>query len=181
MLKEAAGLPGRCPFWYAAMMQLALQQGWSKAQTKALLQDAITFEPGFYHVYRYYANYLQPKWYGTEGEVEAFADEISNRIGGSEGAFIYFEIATVVSCGSCGTGVLPAKMSWAKIKDGYAAMEQMYGTSNLKMNRFAYMDTKRGDKVAARGVFVQIGDHWEKELWEKRQAFEIAKSWAMAN
>jgi hypothetical protein len=178
MLKEAAALPEKCPYWYEAMMQLAIAQGWSKAQAKTLVEESYSFEPSFYHVYREYANYLQPKWYGSEGEAEAFAEAISRRIGGEEGAFVYFEIATVLNCHSCGNISTPANLSWGKINDGYVALEHLYGTSNLKMNRFAFITVTFRDKSAARETFSRIGDDWNREVWRSRERFEAAKAWA---
>jgi hypothetical protein len=177
-LKEAATLPDKCPYWYDAMMQVAVAQGWSKERTKALVEESISFEPSFYHVYRDYANYLQPKWHGTEGEAEAFADAISQRIGGEEGSFIYFEIATVLICTPCGNAANPASLSWPKIKEGYAALEHLYGTSDLKMNRFAFLAAKFGDKSAAKEVFARIGDNWDQGVWTNRERFDAAKVWA---
>jgi hypothetical protein len=171
-------VPNRDPYWYFSMMVVALQQGWPKSRTKALLDESISFEPGFYHVYRQYANYLQPKWYGAEGDLEAFANAISQRIGGEEGEFVYFEIASLFYCGACGNSPNPADMEWRKIKDGYAALEHLYGTSPLKMNRFAMLAAKFGDKAAAREIFEQIAEHWDPEVWGDRQAFQKAKLWA---
>jgi hypothetical protein len=172
-LKEAATLPDKCPYWYDAMMQVAVAQGWSKARTKALVEESISFEPSFYHVYRDYANYLQPKWHGAEG------DAIAQRIGGEEGSFIYFEIATVLICTPCGNAANPASLSWPKIKEGYAALEHLYGTSNQKMNRFAFLTAKFGDKSAAKEVFARIGNSWDQGVWMDRKRFEAAKVWAM--
>ena len=137
------------------------------------------FEPEFYHVYRLYANYLQPKWYGNDGEAEAFAEEISRRLGGREGDFVYFEIGSVLNCAPCGNGSSGFKLSWPRIKDGYWAMEHLYGTSNLKTNRFAFMAVKAGDKTAATKVFSEIGDKWDKARWNRKQAFDAARDWAM--
>ncbi len=176
-LKEAATLPVRCPYWYAAMVQVARQQGWSQARTRTLVDESVSFAPDFYHVYRYYADYLQPKWYGNEGDAEAFADGISRRIGGEEGAFVYFEIATLLNCGPCGS-YDSVQLSWPKIKQGYAA-QHLYGTSNLKMNRFALMATKVGDKSAAKETFAAIGERWDEEVWRSKQTFEAARTWAM--
>ena len=50
-------------------------------------------------------------------------------------------------------------MSWEKIKQGYAAIDRLYGQSNLKANRFAYMAYLLGDKAAAREAFDFLGDH----------------------
>src|SRR6266496_5201439 len=40
-LEQAATLPIRCPYWYAAMMDVALAQGWSKARTRELVEKSI--------------------------------------------------------------------------------------------------------------------------------------------
>jgi hypothetical protein len=177
-LKEASTLPDKCPYWYEAMMQVAVAEGWSKSRTKALVEESFSFDPSFYHVYREYANYLQPKWYGSEGEAEAFAETISQRIGGEEGSFVYFEIATVLNCTSCGNTANPANLSWPKIKAGYSALEHLYGTSRLKMNRFAFLAVMFRDQSAAKEVFAHIGDSWDQGVWTNRERFEAAKAWA---
>jgi hypothetical protein len=178
-LKQAAALPDKCPYWYELMMQVAVAEGWSRSRTKALLEESFSFDPSFYHVYREYANYLQPKWYGTDGDAEAFAETISQRIGGEEGNFVYFEIATVLNCTSCGNTANPANLSWPKIKAGYSALEHLYGTSSLKMNRFAFLTVMFRDKSAAQDVFVRIGDSWDQSVWTTRERFESAKAWAL--
>jgi hypothetical protein len=69
-------------------------------------------------------------------------------------------------------------MSWPKIKLGYAALELLYGVSDLKRNRFASMAAKAGDKPAAREAFANIGDNWEKSVWVSSAKFEYARTWA---
>ena len=178
-LKEAAALPVKCPFWYFAMLRVAMAQAWSRPQAKALLDGLISFEPSFYHFYRQFAIYLQPKWYGEEGEAEAFADSISQTLGGEEGAFVYFEIVTALNCGPCSNASTLANFSWPKIKQGYAALENLYGTSKLKMNRFAFLAVNVQDKASAKQVFALIGDDWDPEVWRNQEMFKAAKVWAM--
>ena len=177
-LVDAASLTAKCPYWYEVMQHVARAQGWDKAKARALLEQAVAFEPGFYHFYREHANYLLPRWFGEDGEAEAFAEEVSNRVGGKEGAFLYFEMATVLNCLCKGEDHMTT-MSWPKIKEGYAALGELYGTSKLKRNRFAMMAAKAADKSAAQQMFAEIGDNWEAGTWIKRSAFENAKAWAM--
>jgi hypothetical protein len=177
-LVDAASLKAKCPYWYEAMQHVALAQGWQKAKTRALFEQAVAFEPGYYQFYREYTNFLLPRWFGEDGEAEAFAEEVSNRVGGKEGAFLYFEIATVLNCLCKGEDHLTT-MSWPKIKEGYAALEELYGASKLKKNRFAMMASKATDKPAAQLMFAQIGNDWDAGTWYKRSAFENAKAWAM--
>jgi hypothetical protein len=139
VLEEAAQLDEKCPFWYESMQHVALALGWNKQEARKLFEQAVAFAPGFYHYYREYAIYLLPKWYGEDGDAELFAEEVSEKFRGKGGLFLYFEIATVINCPCTGDGDPRhlQKMSWPKIKQGYAVVKQMYGTSRMKTNRFA--------------------------------------------
>jgi hypothetical protein len=180
ILIDAGSLPEKCPFWFESMQHLALAEGWDKTRARALLDQAVSFEPTYYHFYREYANFVLPKWYGEDGEAEAFANEVASSAPGLEGAFLYFEIATTIHC-SCGERKHGLRMSWDRIKQGYAAMEQLYGTSTLKMNRFAYVAYLAQDHKAAHDVFVQIGTNWDEKTWGTRQEFDHARAWADAD
>ena len=72
-----------------------------------------------------------------------------------------------------------ANLSWPKIRDGYAAMEHLYGVSDVKMNRFAFLTVIFHDKPAAKDAFVRIGDNWDSSVWTNRERFQAAKMWAM--
>jgi|HubBroStandDraft_6_1064221.scaffolds.fasta_scaffold23581_4 hypothetical protein len=179
-LVEAARLKEKCPDWYGQMQTVALAQGWDKSQTRELMEQAVAFEPDYYHFYREHANSLQTKWYGDEGELESFAEEVSDRVGGQKGDILYFEITSLKACQCDAEKDVLQNMSWPRIKSGYAALEQLYGVSGLKRNRFASMAVKAGDKQAARSALAEIGTEWDKEVWNNDSEFENAKSWAMS-
>lgn len=179
VLSDAAALKEKCPYWFEAMQLVALNQGWDKSQAKELLDAAMAFDPTYYHYYREYANFLLPKWYGEDGDAQAFAEEISNKLGGDQGKFVYFEVASVVAC-ECNSDN-PDKiksMSWPKIKEGYAVLGRRYGYSNLKANRFAYMAMVEKDKSTAQAAFAFIGENWEPKVWQTHLNFLNAKIWA---
>jgi hypothetical protein len=175
-LDDAAALKEKCPQWYNVMQIVALAQGWSKAQAARLFEHAIAFEPTFHYYYQAYAKYLLPKWYGEEGDSEQFADAISSRIGGKQGSIIYFEIAAGVGC-HCSNETLLQHMSWTKMQQGYAALEELYGTSPLRLNQFAYMAVKMRDAGVAQPVFARIGENWDKETWRTEKYFDDCKAW----
>lgn len=179
-LVDASRLKNRCPHWYEVMLQIATFQGWSKDKAKALFDEAVSFEPDYYHYYREYTNFLAPKWYGKEGEAEQFANKVASRMGGPQGAFLYFEMASVINC-QCGSDeVHMANLSWPRIKQGYAALQQLYGSSNLKDNRFAYMAFLAKDKPAAREAFARIGSTGGAGTWRDAQNFQIVREWALS-
>ena len=66
----------------------------------------------------------------------------------------------------------------AKGQEGYSDLQRLYGTSNLKMNRFAYMSVLSGDKISARETFLMLGDSWSEHVWPSAEHFETAKRWA---
>ena len=179
-LVEAARLKEKCPYWYEEMQTVALAQGWEKSQARELMEQAVAFEPDYYHFYREHANSLQTKWNGDEGELESFAEEVSNRVGGEKGDILYFEITSLKACQCDAEKDAMQNMSWPRIKRGYAELEQIYGVSSLKRNRFTSMAVKAGDKEAARTEFAIIGTEWDKDVWRNDAEFEGAKTWALS-
>ena len=177
ILMDAYKLPAKCPYWFGAMHSVGMAAGFDKQQMTTLFQKAIEYEPSYYHMYREYANFLLPKWGGDPGEVEAFADQTYRKVGGKQGAFLYFEIASVANC-DCSQGEQSFSMSWERTKEGYAALEATYGTTNLKRNRMALMAWKAGDRKTAHEMFEQIGDAWDRTTWRSRTSFAQARNWA---
>ena len=179
ILKKASLLSEKCPYWYEAMQHVAQAQGWKKSEARELMEQAVSFEPGYYHAYREYARYLDPRWYGSEGEAEAFADEISSRVGGKEGAFLYFEIASLLTCQCDASPAHMKKLSWPKIQEGYEALAQLYGVSTLKRNRFAYMAYLAADRAVTQKILLEVGNSWDKQTWGSKDHFESVREWAV--
>jgi hypothetical protein len=115
-------------------MVIALAQGWDRQRTRQLFEQALAHEPGYYHAFREYATYLLPKWYGEVGEAEEVAQELYRRVGGKEGPFLYFEVAPVIGCDCAGADARLQKMSWEKVKEGFAALEELYGANSRDKN-----------------------------------------------
>lgn len=175
-LTEAENLPAKCPHWFFVMLELARDQGWDKDKSQAVFERAISFEPYYYHYYREYALDLDPKWNGEPGDAEALAEESLRRIGGRQGAFVYFEIATVLYC-TCSPSQHSPTLSWRKIQEGFAVMEESYGTTTIKLNRMAAMACKYNDRDVAKRILARIGDNWEPEVWVNWTNFNQAKAW----
>jgi hypothetical protein len=179
ILLEAAKLKEKCPYWYEAMQAVALAEGWDKAQARELFDQASAFEPAYYHYYREYANFLLPKWYGEDGETQAFADEVLKRVSEPDAFIIYYEIAGLMACQCDKDRDSLDGISWPKVKVGYAALVRRNGTSSLKVNRFAYMTFVANDKPAAHDPFAEIGDSWNHQVWRNQLNFETARAWAL--
>jgi hypothetical protein len=175
-LLEADKLPAKCPHWYLVMLLVARDMNWNKDQMRALFESAVAFEPSYYIYYREYVMDLLPKWGGEPGEAEAFAEESYKRIGGPQGAFVYFEIATVLYC-LCNDNPQPT-LSWPVLQEGFAEIEEKYGATLLKLNRFAMLAYLYHDREVANRILTRVGDNWEPKVWVNRATFDLARSWA---
>jgi hypothetical protein len=166
------------PFWFEAMQAVALAEGWDKADARALFDQAIAFEPSYYHYYRDYGNFPLPKWYGDEGYTQTFAEEATAKLPEPDGSIIYFEISSLLACQCDPRRDTLDGLSWPRIKLGYANLKNLYGTTNLKANRFAYMSYVEGDKPSARDAFQFIGDAANHDVWHGPEDFAQAQDWA---
>ncbi len=176
VLADAAALPSKCPHFYELAQEVALASGADAGQQRAIFEKAIEFEPLYFAYYQRYTQTLLPQWGGGPGELEAFAEEAYRRVGGKEGAHVYFEIASNL-CGRCGD-FSADEFSWQKLREGFAATEELYGLSPLKVNRFAFLAATYGDRVVAAKAFRRIGSNWDYTVWGSRARFESQRVWA---
>jgi hypothetical protein len=178
-LLAAGRLKERDPHWYEAMQHVAFEEGWDKVHARELLDQALAFEPSYYHYYREHADYLQPQWYGASGEIQSFAEEVSSHLPEPDSSILYFRVISSLAC-NCAPEVadLPGT-SWPKIKIGYANVQRLYGNSNLNANRFAFMAFTVKDKSAAQEAFGSVVN-MEHEVWWSTRTFEAARAWADA-
>jgi hypothetical protein len=176
-LLAAARLTDRDPHWYEAMQDVSFQAGWDKASELDLLNQAVAFEPSYYHYYRQYADYLKTQWYGEPGEIAKFAEETSLGLQDPDASILYFRITSTLAC-NCEAQVadLPS-ISWPKFKSGYSNATRLYGKSNLNANRLAWVAYRFGDKAAAQQAFASM-DHMDNEVWWSPQTYANAREWA---
>jgi hypothetical protein len=176
ILEEASTLSTKDPEWYVAMQELALDQSWEPSARKALLDQAVKFEPAYYYYYRQYVNSIQPRWGGEEGEVAQFLQKAADQIGGDAGDILYFRVAVQTVC-SCQSDQ-QLNLSWPRIKKGFAAVEKQNGPTPENQNLMAHMAQSLNDAMAAYKLFAQIGDQWSEDIWQTHSEFESAKKWA---
>jgi hypothetical protein len=176
-LLTAANFKERDPHWYEAMQHVAFVEGWHKRQARELLDQAVAFEPGYYHYYREYADYLKPQWYGEPGEIKTFAEQASLRLPEPDSSILYFRIVSSLAC-NCKPEMedLPY-ISLAKIRDGYNNVDRIYGYSNLNANRFAFMAVRLQDKAVAGPAFATI-KYMEPDVWGGPITYESWRAWA---
>lgn len=174
ILAEAFQLKEKCPEWYVPMQQIAMAEGWDKDHENVLMNKAVSYEPDYYYYYQAHARYLLPKWNGEPGDVERFAEETANKLGGERGDFIYYKIADEVTC-ECEDS---PNLSWPRIQKGYAVLTKRYGESLMLMNKLAFLAVHYQDVQVAQQTFAKIGDRDDLTVWGSESYFQQCKQWA---
>jgi hypothetical protein len=171
------GLDAKCPEWYYVMLQIGRLKGWEAEDLVAFLQRAITYEPEFYYSYQEVARGLTPKWHGKEGDVEKFAEESANKVGGKAGDILYWQI-TQSLMGDRDLGSIVQHLSWSRAMLGYQALVAQYGVTQVGQNQLAQMAARFGDYMVTDETMTQIGDHWDLGTWGTKEYFDKVKTWA---
>jgi hypothetical protein len=172
-LEEASSLSTDCPEWYRAMQTVALAQGWSRPQVEVLAQAALTHEPEYYYFALAEANYLLPKWYGKPGDTEAYTAQVADAAGGREGDILYFLVASRLNC--CKRAQAPALVE-TREQQGFAALDQLYGSTNRERNEAAFLALRAGDTTAAQALFARIGNDWSASVWRSKARFDASRT-----
>ena len=180
-LVEAVTLEEECPLWYYVMQGVAQAEGWSRQDETVLFERATSFEPGFYYYYQNHIEFLLPKWYGLEGEAQDFLNQATTNLPEPDGSILYFELTKPLACGCGKVEDSLDGISWPRVNEGYANLERIYGVTNLKNNRYAYLAYAAGDKSAAAHAFTLIGDSPDPNIWRGQEAFDGARAWALGN
>lgn len=177
ILLEASSLKEKDPFWYFVMQQVAHNQGWDKAHARDLLDQAVAFEPDFFHYYREYADYLLPQWYGEPGDIPAFAEEATSKIPEPDASILYFQIVSSVTCYCKDESRELMKTDYPKLKRGYFNLTRLYGVSSRNANRFAFMAGSFGDRTAAHDAIAQMTTT-DLDIWYTQDTFNTYRNWA---
>jgi len=176
VLEGATKLPTKDPEWYVVMQRVGRGKDWDDAQLQKVFEDAAAHYPEFEPYYRIRAVDKLPKWGGTDGEATRFAEQAADRMGGSAGDILYFQIATEIVC-AC---VDPEfhHMSWPRLQKGFEALQAQYGESLFNWNVMALMAVEAQDPVIADAAFKHVGESWDSDTWRTVEWFHQQREWA---
>ncbi|HEV7676070.1 MAG TPA: hypothetical protein VGQ12_16180 [Candidatus Angelobacter sp.] len=174
---ELLGAEAKCPEWYYVMLQVGRLKSWEVEDLTATLQRSIAYEPEFYYSYQEVARSLMPKWHGKEGDVEKFAEESANKLGGKAGDILYFQIVQSLM-GDRELGNMVQHLSWSRAMVGYQALVAQYGVTPIGQNQLAQMAARFGDYMVTDETMTQIRDRWDAGTWGTKEYFEKVKTWA---
>ena len=178
ILQTTLELEDKDPYLWIVAMRTALGLGSEKAEFDTIVARAIEQEPTFWHIDAFRSYSLLPRWYGEEGDWEAYALKTLERENGL-GAEGYVRIVMNRSQ-HYGNVFRDAKNpSWETAKEGLIALRKKYPDSLSIENWCAKMGTKGNDREFAKAAFERLGDTYVKDVWKKPERFVHFCGWAM--
>lgn len=128
VLNDARRLSEKCPHWYVSMLRMAQDTGWEMPRFNQLFDEAVALEPTYYYYHRVKAMNLLPRWHGQPGQWERFIDEASSKLGGTQGAMLYYLVTSHMRKMFGRNFFEQNQVSWPRMKEGYLAVAKTYGT-----------------------------------------------------
>jgi len=179
---EALSLGMRCPQLYSVLLSVGQGQSWSRMEYDHVFQAAIAYEPLYRSFYHNKGTYLSPRWFGREGDWEAFAVDTADRLGGDAGADMFFFIYSDMASFYYGERDLPrlVRPVWSRLRDGFDARERLHGVTADQRTVFGHYAYLAGDKARVQTVLDKLGDHWNQGLWGALQRDQLL-TWAAAD
>lgn len=171
-LGEARKLEEKCPRWWPAAQDAALGEGMEMDAYDKLCEEGLSVYPENQIIYLYKAYFLQPRWYGEEGQWEKFAADSAEKIGGKEGDILYARIIWYLDGKHFFRNIFSdSKVRWERVKRSFDALLSKYPDSLGVMSEFARLACNAADWAKARELFLRIGGRVDSAVWSKTEDF----------
>lgn len=164
------------PYGYEMAVIAAMGLGLEASEFESILAESRSHFPTYYPVEVRRAYSLLPRWYGKEGDWEAFAMAVSKLEGGL-GDEAYVRI--LMNLKKYYANIFrDSDADWAKAKRGLEVLNQKYPDSLQIQNFSAYFAVLGEDRQMAGEYFDKLGDAYLTEVWNKPERFVHFRTWA---
>ena len=160
-LREAQRDDPSDPYGYIYCITIAMANGWDRKKVDALVAKAMAVFPGCDSALERTAHYLMPRWQGSPGDLESFADRWSAK---NEASY------SIVWGAVQGLSDVmdETQFSWPKLKASYEARLKNF-RSEIVMNRYARDAYRFGDTPTAYKLMRELKNHWDPNAWNNDQ------------
>jgi hypothetical protein len=182
VLNEAKGLDEKCPCWWSAMLRVELGLQANRSEYDGIFNDAIQEWPHYTAFYFTRSNYLLPRWYGAEGELERDLEQSANKVGGEAGDVIYAQVVW-----NMGNIVYSANkfdeyhFSWERTKRGMEDIQKQYPDSLAPINMSAHLAALANDLSAAKTYFNETKGQIDYTCWSSTKEYINCAEFVFSN
>ncbi len=161
------------PEFYPVMGEIYFGLGQVDSNVEKLFEEGIAREPYYYSIYlQGYARHM-PKWGGSAGDVEQFAQHAAKITRSGVGMSTYARLYWYMMECQCGDNNETSNMDWNKVKEGMNDIFLKYPT-DWNASNFAQFSCWNNDKVEAAKYFGKIKKNF-LQAWSSSTEFESCK------
>ena len=179
ILNAAESLKEQCPYYWTVKMRAALGLQMDKARFNDIFQQATNYESDYEPSYVQRAVYLMPRWYGSEGELEADLEKSADRMGGDDGDMLYAQVVWGIHARASSPNVFEENhFSWPRVDRGFAVIEERFPYSLAAKSERAYLAYYAGDARKTRAYLAQTQGQADLAVWYTRNEYVRVANWA---
>lgn len=179
-LHEAARLKEKCPVYWSTAQHVALGIQMDRPQYDAVFRQAIAQFPDYVGIYNHRAEYLLPRWYGEDGDLERDLEKSADRIGGEAGDILYARVVWYLHrCVSSSNVFKENNLSWERTERGFDAILKKFPDSLAAKNEAAHLSWLAGDQQNARKFFLLTKAQVDLSQWDNIGQFIKWYFWSM--
>ena len=179
---NAKDLGGDDPEVFRQLLEAAKVQSWPREDLLELFEELMKIDPLYFPVHQTIAEIKLPRWGGDPGEMEQFAAELADRVGGADGEVLYARIAQRIAIYMGPIGVLKqTDLKYERIRDGLATLIERDPESTELVNLAAYYAWAAKDAKTAKARFEQLSrldDCLSTKCFYDFDEFDRVRRWA---
>lgn len=169
-LDHAAKKGPRTLEWYFAAQRVAVGEGWEPEDAERLFTEAQAQDSTCEWTYCMRANYLLPRWYGEDGEWEAWLTAAVKPLPPDEADRIYARTCSYLG-GFHRNLFTETDASWPRMRQGWLVLMKRHPEAIGLQQEFCKDAAFAGDAGTARVLFRMIGPRVDLEVWRTKRLF----------
>lgn len=149
------------PEFHRARISVAVGLGNLRRELIDILNKVDRYDKNYYKPYVVAAPFLLPRWVGTKGVVESYADWLTLK---DEGNKIYARVAVHVKNYTDESNYKKLNFDWVKIKNGFNLIAKSYEISLREQHAYIWMACYYQDYDMVKRLSDQVGLVWNQEI-----------------
>jgi hypothetical protein len=181
VLSDAARIKDKCPEYWSAIMTVAMGMGLDKTRYTSIFNHAITNYPDYQQFYATRAQYLLPRWFGSEGEWENDLTISANKIGGEDGDMLYARVVwSIEPFGGISASAKANSLSWERVQKGFEVIQKRFPDSLSAISMRALLASQMGDRNDATKYFEMTQGKIDLAVWHDMDNYNGFTNWLYA-
>lgn len=181
VMRASVKLRKQCPGWYTAAQRVALLESWPRKSYDAVVDEGLRLFPSYSDLHFSRVHYLLPRWFGKPGEMERYAAQVSDRLGGEAGDILYARIVWSMLEDRFTSNILrDTQFSWPRTHKGLIALMKHHPHSLVVASAYAELACLERDRSTAKDLFQNhIKNRVSLNYWVTKAWFVDCRDWAL--